>query len=176
MIRVLIAIVGIASLATQAFAELPENEAVEMAAIEADLKAVEACFKEATTLEGVTDCTRLTHQVCLERRDDWSRVGMADCLSVEVKIWELIYSSEFILASERAKRTDHGYLGFRDGGSGRLQRFVQAEAVWQTHAKNQCDLEMERWGSGTIRSLELPACRMRMLAERAFFLRELEFG
>ena len=136
-----------------------------------DPSAVRACYD--STPIGVTfpDCLGSASDQCQLQDGGSTTIGMTDCIMSENAAWDGLLNEAY--QSLRATWAD------REEGAGGLSgdelnaSLRDAQRAWIAFRDAECNLQYDRYRSGTIRSVVGANCLMVMTASRAIALRDM---
>ncbi|MGB0410089.1 MAG: lysozyme inhibitor LprI family protein [Pikeienuella sp.] len=139
----------------------------------ADYSALDTCLSAARSEQTAESCVGITYQPCLARSAEGSRVGEARCLNRELQVLEILLQEQTLLLLEWGHAAARDAVGIGSiTGSEYFANILEAENLWRKNRAAQCNMNMLRWGAGTIVTTDRPICLARATARRIYSLRQ----
>ncbi|MBS0563806.1 MAG: DUF1311 domain-containing protein [Proteobacteria bacterium] len=128
---------------------------------------VEACFEKGKK-SGDQGCIGDASLSCQQTANGgMSTLGMAQCNAAETAAWDRILKREYVEVLAFAQALD----AEDSSPAGSAVEIAQsAERDWKAYKDSQCLMEYAGWGGGSMRNIASSDCKVRLTAERAFYL------
>jgi len=127
---------------------------------------VRQCLKDSPPATAVDTCRGRWANLCQDRPQGSTTVGITGCIANEVTAWETLLAEVHAKLDTAARSYDqHIPEGYSVQTS-----LAASKTAWEAFRDAQCDYEYTEYIDGTMRSIVGASCRLSLTAQRYEYL------